>query len=292
MLNFCVIMLTMRTSELFKKKTVFSVEVFPPKKTGTMENVIRALRIISGISPDFVSITCGAGGSGGSSTSDVCSVAKDAFDLETVAHFTCVNMTAEKCREELEILSRKGISNILALRGDITDKSKFYDFMHADELAAFVRAERPEFGLLGACYPEGHVQAPSIDADIDNLRFKIDAGVDHLISQLFFDNAKFFSFMDKLRAKGITVPVEAGIMPVLNASQIKRMVSMCGSSIPYELARLISLYGENAADMEKAGINYACAQIEGLLAGGADGIHLYSMNRGDVAAEVFGRVRR
>ena len=287
-----VYLYTMKLSELFKTRTVFSAEVFPPKKTGTMENVIRALRTIAGLNPDFVSITCGAGGSGGSTTSDVCSVAKDAFDLETMAHFTCVNMTKDKCREELDVLSRKGIHHILALRGDITSESKFYDFYHADELTAFIRADRPEFELSGACYPEGHAQAPSLDKDIDNLKKKIDAGVGHLISQLFFDNDMFFTFLDKARGKGIAVPVEAGIMPVLNAAQIKRMVSMCGASVPHALARLISLYGDSNEDMEKAGIDYACAQIEGLLAGGVDGIHLYSMNRGDVAATVYGRVRK
>lgn len=281
----------MKIRELFAQKRVFSVEVFPPKKTGTMENVIRALRTIAGLNPDFVSITCGAGGDGGATTSDVCSVALDAFDMTTVAHFTCVNMTADLCLSELDALERKGIYNILALRGDVTEKSKFYDFDHADKLARFIKTRRPAFSLSGACYPEGHVQAVSLDEDIDRLKGKLDAGVEHLISQLFFDNGKFFRFLDRARQKGIDVPIEAGIMPVLNAGQIKRMVSLCGASIPYELSRIIALYGERPDEMERAGIDYACGQIEGLKAGGADGIHLYSMNRGDVAGTVFGRVR-
>lgn len=273
----------MNVRPLFDKKTVFSAEVFPPKKSGTMEGVIRALRKIATAGPDFISITCGAGGNGGATTSDVCSVAVDAFDLNAVAHFTCVNMTEQLCRDELEVLRRKGIDNILVLRGDVGEQSKFYDFLHADELAAFIGKVAPDFNLIGACYPEGHVEAESLEADVDNLCRKIDAGVTHLITQLFFDNAAFYAFRDLAASKGISVPIEAGIMPVLNASQIKRMVSMCGASIPHKLAKLIARYGDDTAAMEAAGIEYAAAQIDDLLQHGVDGIHLYSMNRGDVA---------
>lgn len=281
----------MNICDLFKEKTVFSAEVFPPKKSGTMEGVIRALRKLAAVDPDFVSITCGAGGSGGSTTSDVCSVAADAFDLTPVAHFTCVNMTKEHCVEELEILKRKGIFNILALRGDVTEASRFYDFRHADELAAFIRAREPSFHLIGACYPEGHVESATLEADVDNLKRKLDAGVTHLISQLFFDNVKFKRFRELVVRKGLNVPVEAGIMPVLNAAQIKRMVEMCGASIPYELSKTIALYGADPEAMEKAGIEYAVRQIEDLLREGVAGIHLYTMNRGEVAETVLGRVR-
>lgn len=281
----------MNIRPLFDRKTVFSVEVFPPKKSGTMENVIRALRKIASLSPDFVSITCGAGGNGGATTSDVCSVAVDAFDLNAVAHFTCVNMTAAHCLEELEILSRKGIDNILVLRGDVGEQSRFYEFAHADKLAAFIKANRPEFNLIGACYPEGHVEADSLEADVDNVRRKVDAGVTHLITQLFFDNRKFFAFRELAAKKGVGVPVEAGVMPVLHAEQIKRMVEMCGASIPYELSRIIALYGGEPAGMETAGIDYAAAQIEDLLREGVDGIHLYSMNRADAAETIWRRVR-
>ena len=281
----------MNIRPLFDKKTVFSAEVFPPKKSGTMEGVIRALRKIAALDPDFISITCGAGGNGGATTSDVCSVAVDAFDLNAVAHFTCVNMTKAHCVEELETLERKGIDNILVLRGDVGEQSRFFDFRHADELAAFILKTYPACNLIGACYPEGHVEADSLETDVDNLKRKIDAGVTHLISQLFFDNAKFYRFRELAAKRGIAVPIEAGIMPVLNAAQIKRMVSMCGASIPYELSRIIALCGDDGAAMERAGIDYAVGQIEDLLAHGVDGIHLYSMNRGDVAETVFGRVR-
>lgn len=281
----------MNIRSIFDGKTVFSAEVFPPKKSGTMEGVIRALRVLAGLNLDFVSITCGAGGNGGATTSDVCSVAVDAFDLNAVAHFTCVNMTEAHCLEELDTLKRKGIDNILVLRGDVGEQSQFYDFRHANELAAFIARHDPSFNLIGACYPEGHVEAKSLDEDADNLKKKLDAGVTHLISQLFFDNATFFRFRDVAAAHGVSVPIEAGIMPVLNAAQVKRMVSMCGASIPPALAKIIACYGGDNTEMEKAGVEYAVGQIEGLLKAGVDGIHLYTMNRGDVAETVFGRVR-
>lgn len=281
----------MKISDLYKRnQPVLSAEVFPPKESGTMEGVIRALKAIKNFSPDFVSITYGAGGKGSGSTADVASVAFDAFGMETVAHLTCVNMTEDKLEAQLETLKRKGIYCVLALRGDLGEGDFLPRFTYASELTGYIKRRYPEFSVLGACYPEGHYQASSLSLDIDNLKRKIDAGAEALITQLFFDNAYFRTFSDKIKAKGITVPMSAGIMPVTSAAQIKRMVSMCGASIPEKLAKIIARY--SGESLVAAGIEYAAAQAEELAKDGADGIHVYTMNRGECADKIFGRVRK
>lgn len=276
----------MKTKELFeKKKLVMSAEVFPPKKSGTMEGVIRALKELTAISPDFVSVTCGAGGDGGYSTTDVASVALDAFGLEAVAHLTCVGLTKDGLCREVEILDRKNIQNILVLRGDKTETGVLSDFMYADELALYIKKNYPQFNLIGACYPECHIEAPDLATDIDNLKRKVDSGVDHLITQLFFDNDAFYRFYDAVRAKGIDVPVQAGIMPVVNASSIRRIVQMCGASLPARFSRILAKY--DGAALTDAGITYAAGQIIDLVSNGVQGIHLYTMNNGAVANKIF-----
>lgn len=276
----------MKTEELFlTKKLVMSVEVFPPKKSGTLEGVIRALRDIKECNPDFVSITYGASGNGGQSTSDVASISTDAFGLNTVAHLSAIDMTYERLENELQLLKRKGIENILTLRGDKSEDSKFFDFSFASDLACYISKNYPEFNLIGACYPEGHFEAKSIDSDIDNLKKKIDSGVGHLITQLFFDNGAFYRFIDKCRAKGIAVPIQAGIMPVVNASQISRIVSMCGVELPAKFSKIMAKYEGDA--LIEAGTAYATEQIIDLISNGVEGIHLYSMNRGQLAKKIF-----
>ncbi|MCQ2602525.1 MAG: methylenetetrahydrofolate reductase [Clostridia bacterium] len=248
----------MKTNELFGLKPVFSAEVFPPKRSGNLEGVIRALKGIQPLHPDYVSITYGAGGDGAETTADVASIAKDAFDIETVAHMTCVNMTLEKLENQIEILKRKSIENILVLRGDITENSKFYEFKHANELAFYIKSHYPEFNLLGACYPEKHPEAKSIDEDIDNLKRKIDAGVSMLVTQLFFDNDKFLSFRDKVRAKGIFVPIEAGIMPIFNHKMVEKTVRLSSSSIPCDFEKILAV--ETDEELYDKGIKYILEQ--------------------------------
>lgn len=267
------------------KSFVMSAEVFPPKRGGMLEGVIRALKEIKQLEPDFVSITYGANGKGGDTTADVASVAIDAFDMTTVAHMTAVNMTIAGLEEKLEQLSRKGVENILTLRGDIVDDSEFYDFRHASDLAAYIKKHYPQFHLIGACYPEGHYQAPSLEADIDNLKRKLDAGVEHLITQLFFDNSCFYRFRDLLASKGIDTPVSAGIMPITNAVQVSRTVAMSGAHIPPEFAKVVA--NNDGPQLYDAGIAYAVGQIRDLHDNGVRGIHLYTMNKGDVARQVF-----
>ncbi len=282
----------MKTTDLFKtKKPVLSCEVFPPKKSGTLEGVIRALAEIKKVNPDFVSITFGASGNGGMSTSDVASIALDAFSMSPVAHFTAVNMTKESVLEQLQILKKKGIENILVLRGDVVGDSAFYDFKHANELSTYIKETDDSFNLLGACYPEGHYEAKSIDEDIINLKKKVDAGVSHLITQLFFDNNKFYEFLEKLYKANIKVPVQAGIMPITGSSQIKRIVSMCGAEIPAKLAHLLAKYGDTPQFYDM-GVGYAEEQISDLISRGVDGIHLYTMNKGEVATRIFNAIRK
>lgn len=273
--------------ELFEnKKVVMSAEVFPPKKNGMLEGVIRALKEIKPLDPDYVSITYGASGSGGMTTADVASVVIDAFDMTAVAHMTAVNMTKELLEERLEMLRRKGVKSILTLRGDIVEGSKFYDFHHANELAAYIKQRYPGFELLGACYPEGHPEAKNLAADLKMIKLKTECGVSHLVSQLFFDNATFYDFLDKADKEGIKATVSAGIMPITSVQQVERIVSMCGVQIPTAFSKICATY--QGEDLYKAGIDYAIGQIRDLIDNGVRGIHLYTMNKGDVARAVFG----
>ena len=272
--------------DLFEnKKVVMSAEVFPPKKNGMLEGVIRALKEIRPLDPDYVSITYGASGSGGQTTADVASVVIDAFDMTAVAHMTAVNMTKELLEERLAMLRRKGVNSILTLRGDIVEGSRFYDFRHANELAAYIGERYPDFELLGACYPEGHPEAKSLDADLDMIKLKTECGVSHLVSQLFFDNATFYDFLEKAEKKGVEATVSAGIMPITSVQQVERIVSMCGVQIPTAFAKICANY--QGADLYEAGIEYAIGQIRDLIDHGVRGIHVYTMNKGDVARRIF-----
>lgn len=276
----------MKTAQIFKeKKLVLSAEVFPPKENGNLEIAVRALKDIAKCNPDFVSITCGAGGRGGMTTADVATVAKDALDLECVAHLTCVNATRAFVDAQLETLKRKGIDNVLVLRGDVTPGDTFADFRYASDLAAYIKKTAPDFNLIGACYPEGHYQAESFEKDVENLKRKIDAGVEHLITQLFLDNEAFYRFRDRLSACGIHTPVQAGIMPITATSAIKRTVELSGASMPHRFTALAARFEGEA--MKAAGLNYAIEQITELISNGVAGIHLYTMNKGDVAQRVF-----
>lgn len=277
----------MKTCDLFKhKKLVLSAEVFPPKKTGNLEGVIRALKSIKSVGPDFVSVTYGAGGEGADTTADVASIAIDAFGINTVPHMTAVNMTVGKLESQVEMLSRKGIENILVLRGDVCPTSRFFDFHHASDLAEYLSTRHPEFNLIGACYPEKHPEAKTLEEDIDNLKRKIDCGVTHLITQLFLDNDKFFRFLDLTSKKGINVPIEAGIMPMFSAKTLEHSVSLSDASVP---AEFLKLKEENPDEKEffERGISLAVKQIDSLIKGGAKGIHLYTMNKGEIAERIL-----
>ena len=278
----------MKIAELFKPdKTVFSFEIFPPKKDGSIDTIYDTLDGLSDLHPDFISVTYGAGGSEANViTSEIAGLIKRKYHTECIAHLTCVNSTKEDIDFQLELFRRQGIENVLALRGDINpDIPPKKDFEHASDLISYMK-ERSDLGFSGACYPEGHVECESLDKDIENLKIKVDAGATHLISQLFFDNASFYKFIEKVRAAGITVPIEAGIMPCVNAKQIQRMVGMCGASLPTKFTKMIARYEKNPEAMRSAGIAYAVDQIIDLCANGVDGIHLYTMNNPVIARKI------
>lgn len=278
----------MKIPELFRSgKTVFSFEIFPPKKDGSIETVYNTLDGLSDLRPDFISVTFGAGGSAaGASTSEIAGLIKRKYNTESIAHLTCVNMTKDEIDRQIEDFREQGIENVLALRGDINPEiPPKKDFLHASDLISYMK-ERSDLSFSGACYPEGHVECDSIEKDIENLKIKVDAGASHLISQLFFDNEAFYRFIEKARAAGINAPIEAGIMPCVNAKQIQRMVGMCGASLPPKFTKMIARYENNPDAMRSAGIAYAVDQIIDLCANGVDGIHLYTMNNPTIARKI------
>lgn len=278
----------MKISSLFGKgKTVLSFEVFPPKKTSPVETIYDTLGQLKDLSPDFISVTYGAGGNAANTvTCDIASYIANTLNIPSVAHLTCVYSTKETVLKQLKMFREKGVENILALRGDVNPEiPRLHDFEYASDLTAFIKANG-DFHVSGACYPEGHLEAPSIVEDIRNLRHKTDAGAEHLMSQLFFDNSAFYNFREKALIAGINVPIEAGIMPVVNKKQIERMVSMCGASLPAKFSKVMQKYENNPEALRDAGIAYAVDQIVDLISNGVDGIHLYTMNNPYVARKI------
>ena len=284
----------MLMNEIFKDgRQAFTFEIFPPKKTNPIESIYKTLEELSDLKPDFISVTYGAGGSyADSKTCKIASDIQEKYGITSAAHLSCIYNSKEDIEMILEDLRQHGIKNILALRGDQNpDFPIKHDFRHASDLVEYIRkVSGEEFHILGACYPEGHAEAADLEEDIAHLKVKVEAGVSHLISQLFFKNEQFYRFMEKARKAGITVPIEAGIMPVSNKKQIERMVSMCGASIPHELAQILQRYADKNEDLLKAGIEYAVRQIEDLLKNGVDGVHLYTMNNAYIARKITEQV--
>ena len=276
----------MKIRELFDKKIIFSLEVFPPKKTSSVDVIYKTLEELGDIHPDFISVTFGAGGSGNSRYAlDIASKISE-NGIIPMLHLPCINFTKEEIDSALDEAKSRGIENILALRGDINpDITPVKQFSHASDLIPYIKT-RGDFDVAGACYPEGHPDSETLDEDIENLRKKVDSGADHLITQLFFDNEYFYNFRDKAVKAGINVPIEAGIMPVVNKNQIERMVTTCGASLPHKFVKIMQKYGQNPEAMRDAGIAYAINQIVDLAASDVDGIQLYSMNNAYVARKI------
>lgn len=276
----------MKIRELFDKKTIFSLEVFPPKKTSSVDVIYKTLEELGDIHPDFISVTFGAGGSGNSRYAlDIASKISE-NGIIPMLHLPCINFTKEEIDSALDEAKSREIENILALRGDLNpDITPVKQFSHASDLIPYIKT-RGDFDVAGACYPEGHPDSETLDEDIENLRKKVDSGADHLITQLFFDNEYFYNFRDKAVKAGINVPIEAGIMPVVNKNQIERMVTTCGASLPHKFVKIMQKYGQNPEAMRDAGIAYAINQIVDLAASDVDGIHLYSMNNAYVARKI------
>ncbi len=277
----------MKIRDMFEKGTVFSFEIFPPKKTAPVEIIYNTLEELKDLKPDFISVTYGAGGSNNSvSTCEIAHTIKEKYGIEPAAHLPCINYTKDEITAILKDFEQHGIENILALRGDINpDIPPKKEFKYASELVEFIKT-KGDFDIAGACYPEGHVDTPDMVQDVLNLKKKVDAGASHLISQLFFDNQYFYSFVEKAKIAGINVPIEAGIMPVTNKKSIERMVSMCGASLPPKFAKMMQRYENNPEALRDAGIAYAIDQIVDLVSNGIDGIHLYTMNNAYVARRI------
>lgn len=276
------------------QNTSLSFEVFPPKKEEEFENIYDFLREAAKLHPDFISCTYGAGGSRAGKTIEIASFIQKELGIDAIAHITCVGFTREDLEKNCEALKAAGVNHVLALRGDrpqhMTDEQfNNREFFYAADLVRHLKAHT-SLQISGACYPEKHFEAPSLEEDLIHLKEKVDAGVTSLVTQMFFDNTCFYRFMELVRAKGITVPVHAGIMPITTAKQLGTTVSLSGSSVPKELADLIATYGENKEDMRKAGIDYAVRQILDLKERGVDGIHIYSMNKLKTTTEICGLI--
>jgi len=278
----------MNISEKFKNgKTSFSFEVFPPKKTSPVESLYPTIEELSKLNPDFISVTYGAAGNvANTDTIDIAGHIKQTYGIESVAHLTCVHSTKEAVDKICDDLKARGVENILALRGDIVDGMvPKKEFAYASDLVEYI-ARRGDFHIMGACYPECHQEAENMVEDIRNLKHKVDAGVSQLISQLFFDNNAFLDFLEKARIAGIDVPIEAGIMPFTNRSQIERMVYMCGASLPAKVVKILQRFENNPEALRDAGIAYAIDQIIDLVANGVDGVHIYTMNNPYIARKI------
>lgn len=283
----------MKIDHLFeKKKPVLSFEIFPPKRDKALEDIDETLRILCELAPDFISVTFGAGGSvNHNRTIELAKKIKREYNIEPLVHLTCLHYTKEEISSILKELKENDLANILALRGDRNpDLVAKEDFRYASDLVEYIRSDN-YFHVSGACYPEGHLEAASPEEDIQNLKKKVDCGASHLVSQLFFENDLFYSFVKRCREMGISVPIEAGIMPVINKAQIERMVTLCGASLPDKFDRILQKYENRKEALFSAGMAYAVNQIVELLAQDVDGIHIYTMNNPAVARHICEGIR-
>ncbi|MBC5582225.1 methylenetetrahydrofolate reductase [Anaerofilum sp. BX8] len=282
----------MRIHELFAgEKPVFSLEVFPPKKNGSIEGMYRTLAELADLRPDYISVTYGAGGTAAGLSCELSSHVKHRLGIEPLAHLTCINSSRSQVEQVLDRLRDEQIENVLALRGDrVPGLEPKSDFSHADELMRFVSG-RYDLSLAGACYPEGHPDSESLQADVESLRRKQEAGAKHLVTQLFFDTDPYFRFLDRAAAAGVTLPVQPGVMPIVKLGQIQRTVALSSASLPASFSKMITRYEYDADGLYKAGIQYAVSQCLALLAGGAPGVHIYTMNNADVARQVYQGIR-
>lgn len=278
----------MKVSDILKdRKITLSLEVFPPKTSERYEETARTAKKIAALKPDFMSVTYGAGGGTGTYTAGIASEIQQETGVPTLAHLTCVSSTRDHVHAMLETYKQCGIENILALRGDLPkDGILSTDYRYASELIADIR-EHGEFCLGGACYPEGHIECEHKKDDIHHLKEKVDAGLDFLTTQMFFNNDVFYNFLYRVREAGIMVPVIAGIMPITGPKQLKRSVAMSGTDVPQRFRAIVDCFGESPQAMTQAGIIYAAEQIVDLAANGIRHIHVYTMNKPWVAEGIM-----
>ena len=282
--------------DMFESKGTFSFEVFPPKKDGEFEKAFDVLNELAKLGPDFISVTYGAGGSRSGKTLELADYIQNTLGIDTIAHMTCVGSKKEELLAMWEKLNANNVNYVLALRGDrpadMSDEQyAARDFAHANDMIAFLR-ENTQLHMAGACYPEKHFESFSMESDLNHLIKKQDAGAEFFISQMFFDNDYYYSFLDKADRKGISIPICAGIMPITSTKQLGTTISLSGSSIPKALSDLIAAYGDSKEDMRKAGIDYAIRQIRDLQENGVNNIHLYTMNKTKTAREIIEGIYR
>lgn len=271
---------------LNQDQITLSFEVFPPKKIEKYDSVQAATEGVAALHPSFMSVTYGAGGGTSEFTLNIAKNIRDKYGVEVLPHLTCVSSTKAHVHEMIHKFKEYGFENVMALRGDIPEGGAPYDDYHyASELVADIKSQG-DFCIGGACYPDGHVECAHKDDDIKNLKRKVDAGVDFLTTQMFFDNAEFFNFLYRLREQDIRVPVLAGIMPITNQKQLGRSVALSGTTVPTRFKEIVDKFGEHPEAMKQAGIIYATEQIIDLIANDVKHIHVYSMNKPDVAEAI------
>lgn len=282
----------MKITDILSKNTpLLSFEVFPPKTETAFESVKTATEEIARLRPAFMSVTYGAGGGTSKYTLDIAKNIKELYGVPTLAHLTCVSSTCQTVKERIADIKAAGIGNVMALRGDIpkdlenADRSG-WDYRYAIDLVRELKAADSSLCIGGACYPEIHPESATQADDIKRLKEKVDAGVDFLTTQMFFDNNLLYNFLYKIREAGITVPVIPGIMPITNGNQVDRALKLSGSFIPQRFKSLVDRFGNDPAAMKQAGIAYATDQIIDLYANGISCVHVYSMNKPDVAAKI------
>ena len=283
----------MKITEVIKKNTLsLSIEVFPPKSETNFESVRKSTEEIAKLRPAFMSVTYGAGGGTSKYTLDIAREIKDRYDVPSLAHLTCVSSSHETVQERIRDFKAAGIENVMALRGDIPadmmdeDRSQ-WDYQHAIELIRELKAADGDFCIGAACYPEVHPESADQKEDIRYLKEKVDAGAEFLTTQMFFDNNLLYNFLYKIREAGITVPVIPGIMPITNAKQVEKAIMLSGSFMPQRFKSLVDKFSGDPAAMKQAGIAYATDQIIDLYANGITNVHVYSMNKPDVAAKIM-----
>jgi len=282
----------MKIGSLFDgHKTILSFEVFPPSRDGNIDDLYRAIGKLVELNPDFISVTYGAGGGTREKTVEIASTIRKEFDRETLAHLTCVQATRDDIREHLDVLKAEGIQNILALRGDPPKGEERFvrtegGFGYANELVEFIK-EHGDFSIGVAGYPEVHPEAPDMEHDLVNLKKKVDAGADFIITQMFFDNGDFYRFRDNAISAGVRVPIVPGIFPIFNYKQISRIAALCGAKIPPRLGDRLARVSERSEEVEKYGVEHAILQSEDLLENEVPGLHFCSMNRSGHVVQII-----
>jgi methylenetetrahydrofolate reductase (NADPH) len=282
----------MKIKEKFKiKKPLVSFEIFPPKLDYSIDTIYETIDKLNHYNPDFMSVTYGAGGSTKDRTVEISSYIKNKYNLDSIAHVTCIDSSKKEVEKTLKSLKEKGIENVLALRGDYPLNFKEEDkpedgFTHSTELIKYFK-DNSNFSIGAACYPEKHPESPDMETDLKYLKEKVDCGADFLVTQMFFDNEVFYDFIDKTKSRGINVPIIAGIMPILSKNQIKRIVSLTGNKMPNKFKRILERYEDKPEALKEAGLSYAIGQIIDLLSWGVDGVHIYTMNKPETAGNIM-----